>query len=90
MLETPARPTPRFPLKHRLTPKGGSIHGDKQKNCEKFDNQGQSQGDDHARLGSDQKAGQACQSGGQEPNQKSRNRQAKTGSGQETCDQSRD
>jgi len=43
MLDTSAANSP-VHLQHRLTPKGGSIHGDKQKNCKKFGNQGQDQG----------------------------------------------
>jgi hypothetical protein len=89
MLETPARPTPRFPLKHRLTPKGGSIHGDKQKNCEKFSIQGQSQGDD-ARLGNTEKTRQACKGGGQEPCQEGCDGEAKIRSGEEGSEQSPD
>nr|NDG08491.1 hypothetical protein [Oxalobacteraceae bacterium] len=48
MLDTSAANSP-VHLQHRLTPKGGSIHGDKQKNCKKFGNQGESQGCKRAR-----------------------------------------
>jgi hypothetical protein len=76
-------------LKHRLTPKGGSIHGDKQKNCEKFSIQGQSQGGD-ARLGSTEKTRQACKGGGQEPCQEGGDGEAKIRSGEEASEQSPD